>query len=144
MKNGTLLAKGIGRVDTSSREMVLRAFRLALKDAFEARERNAGGDYRADPKAGRFPSFEQGPVNEAPSPSAAKRPKPKDSLTGLLADWWAEAEAGGRTISTHESYGRTMRQFAAFLGHDEARRVTAEDVIRFKDAMFGSTFPPKP
>ena len=113
--------------------MVLKAFHLALRDAFEARERNAEGDYRPDPKAERFPSFEQAPVNEPPSPSAAKRPKPKGSLTGILADWWTEAKAGGRTVSTHESYGRTMRQFAAFLGHDDASRVTAEDVIRFKD-----------
>jgi hypothetical protein len=128
-----LLAKGVGRADTSSREMVLRAFHLALRDAFEARQRNAEGDYRPDLKAERFPSFEHGPVKPPSFPSVANRPKPKDSLTVLLADWWAEAEAGGRTVSTRESYGRTMRQFAAFLGHDDAGRVTAEDVIRFKD-----------
>ena len=127
-----LLAKGIRRVELASREMVLRAFHLALRDAFEARERNAGGDYRPDPKAERFPSFEQAPI-KPPSPSSAKHPKPKGSLTGMLADWWTEAKAGGRTASTHDSYGRTMRQFAAFLGHDDASRITADDVIRFKD-----------
>jgi len=116
-------------VDTSSREMVLRAFHLALRDAFEARQRNAEGDYRPDPKAERFPSFEQGPV-KPPFPSSAKH---KDTLAGLLEDWWKEAKAGGRTVSTHESYGRTVRQFAAFLGHDDAGRVAAEDVVRFKD-----------
>jgi hypothetical protein len=129
-----LREEGVGRVDAQSREMLLKAFHLALKDAFEARERNAEGDYRPDPKAERFPPFEQAPPITPPaSPSSAKGPKPKASLTVLLADWWPEAEAGGRTISTHESYGRTIRQFADFLGHDDAGRVTAEDVIRFKD-----------
>jgi integrase len=128
-----LLAKGIHSVDPASREMVLKAFHLALQDAFEARERNAGGDYRPDPKAERFPAFEHAPIKSPSSPPSAKHPRPKDSLTVLLADWWAEAEAGGRTISTYESYGRTIRQFADFLDHDDASRVTAEDVIRFKD-----------
>lgn len=134
-----LLAKGIGRVDTSSREMLLKAFHLALRDAFEARERNAEGDYRPDPKAERFPLFEQAPVNEPPSPSSSA----KDTLTVLLADWWVEAKAGERTVSTHESYGRTIRQFAAFLGHDDVGRVTAEDVVRFKDHRISEGISPK-
>ena len=128
-----LREEGIGRVDAPSREMLLTAFHLALREAFEARQRSASGDYRPDPKAERFPAFEQAPIKQPPSPSSAKHPKPKGSLTGLLEDWWAEAKAGGRTISTHESYGRTIRQFVAFLGHDDAGRVTADDVIRFKD-----------
>jgi hypothetical protein len=53
-----LLHEGIRRVDTASREMLLKAFRLALKDAFEVRERNARGDYRLDENAERFPEFE--------------------------------------------------------------------------------------
>jgi integrase len=128
-----LLARGIHRVDPASREMVMKAFHLALRDGFEARERNAEGDYKSDPKAERFPSFEQAPIEPRSPPPSAKHPKAKAALTALLADWWAEAEAGGRTISTYESYGRTIRQFADFLGHGDASRVTAEDVIRFKD-----------
>jgi hypothetical protein len=63
-----LLAKGIYRVDPASREMVMTAFHLALRDAFEARERNAEGDYRPDPKAERFPAFEQAPIKLPSSP----------------------------------------------------------------------------
>ncbi len=125
-----LLREGIRRVDPASREMLLKEFHRALRDAFEARERNAGGDYRPDPKSERFPEFER--PQSKPSPSSPTR-EPKETLTGLVEDWWKEAEAGGRTVSTHESYQRTIRQLVAFLGQDDASAITADDVIRFKD-----------
>ena len=126
-----LLHEGIGRVENASREMLLKAFHLALKDAFEARERNARGDYQPDPKAERFPEFERTNAKSPPSPS--RKGKPRQTLSGLLEDWWKEARASNRTISTHDSYARTIRQLIGFLGHDDASRITADDVIRFKD-----------
>ena len=126
-----LLHEGIRRVDTASREMLLKAFHLALKDAFEARERNARGDYQPDPNAKRFPEFERTNAKSPPSPS--RRGKPRQTLSGLLEDWWKEARASNRTISTYDSYARTIRQLIGFLGHDDASRITADEVIRFKD-----------
>lgn len=38
-----LLSKGIRRVDSESRALLLTAFWMALRDAFASRERNAGG-----------------------------------------------------------------------------------------------------
>jgi site-specific recombinase XerD len=52
---------------------------------------------------------------------------------GLVEDWWREAKAGGMSLSTYESYRNTARKFGGFLKHDDAGRVSAEDVIRFKD-----------
>jgi integrase len=57
----------------------------------------------------------------------------KSSMTDLLERWWNEAKATGRKPSTYQSYRNTIKMFVAFLGHDEARRVTRDDVIRFKD-----------
>jgi hypothetical protein len=54
-----LLHEGIRKVDSDSREMLLRAFYLALKDAFDSRERNARGDYRPDANAERFPELSE-------------------------------------------------------------------------------------
>ena len=125
-----LLHEGIRRVDPATRDMLLRAFHLALRDAFESRQRNASGDYRPDPKAERFPAFERSqarPLRQSP------KAKPKETLTGLVEDWWKEAKAAGRTISTYESYRNTMKQFVSFLRHDNAGSVAADDVIRFKD-----------
>jgi site-specific recombinase XerD len=54
-------------------------------------------------------------------------------ITGLLEGWWKEAKAAGRKRSTHESYRDTVEGFVAFLGHDDAKRLTAADVIAYKD-----------
>src|SRR6185437_6345471 len=35
--------------------------------------------------------------------------------------------------STYESYRNTVAKLVAFLKHDTARRVTPEDIVRFKD-----------
>ena len=129
-----LLAKGIAGVDDNSRLILLQAFHLALRDALELRERNAGGDYSPDPKAERFPEWAR--------PNAAASPQsPKASLKGMLEEWWREAQATGRKPSTYDSYRNTMAAFAAFLKHDDAGRVTPEDVLRFKDHRLATINP---
>lgn len=133
-----LLSEGIGRVDPDSREMLLRAFHLALKDAFEVRHRNASGDYSPDPKSERFPAFERTAKSPAPS---QPRHKPKETLTGLVEDWWKEAQATGRKTSTHESYRNTMTILVRFLGYDDASRVTRHDILRFKDDRLATVNP---
>ena len=99
-----LLREGIGRVDPASRELLLKAFHLALKDAFETRQRNASGDYRPDPKSERFPEFER--MQAKPSAPSPKR-KPKETLTGLVegsvergASRRSQAEHASRAIAT--------------------------------------------
>ena len=42
----------------------------------------------------------------------------------LFEGWWQEAQAAGRKPSTHENYRNTLVSLAAFLGHDDAGRVT--------------------
>lgn len=56
-----LLDHGIHQVDAFTRPMLLRAFWLALKDAMEARRRNATGDYTPISSSSRFPGW-QSPV----------------------------------------------------------------------------------
>nr|WP_285292805.1 phage integrase N-terminal SAM-like domain-containing protein [Aureimonas altamirensis] len=58
---------------------------------------------------------------------------PPVTLTGLFGEWWREAQAAGRKPSTHESYQNTVKSLAAFLKHDDAQRITAEDIVAFKD-----------
>lgn len=123
-----LLAKGIRRVDEATRAIVLQAFWRALAEAFETRERHAGGDYSSDARSERFPEWKP----PAALSGSAKSPA-KNSLMGLVDDWWREAEATGITVSTHESYRNTVKRFVAFLRHDDASRVTVEDVLGFKD-----------
>ena len=123
-----LLAEGIASVDGESREVLLAEIAKALRQAFEARQRNAEGDYRPDPMATRFPALTNG-EGSPPSSSSFKRA----SLTSILDGWGREAKAAGRTVSTFQSYERSLRQFAVFLKHDDASRITPDDVRRFKD-----------
>lgn len=125
-----LLARGITAVDEPSRVLLLDAFALALRDAFASRARNLEGDYSPDPKANRFPSWD--PPEARPANAANGLPS-KVSLKGLVEDWWKEAKATGRKPSTYDSYRNTMASLVAFLEHDDAARVSPEDIIRFKD-----------
>jgi hypothetical protein len=91
-----LLAEGIRGVDDASREMLLAEIARALRDAFEARQRNAGGDYRHDTRAERFPSFDR-----VESPPSSTWPK-KVAMTGILDGWWNEAQTTGRKPVMHQ------------------------------------------
>jgi hypothetical protein len=69
------------------------------------------------------------------NPSAASTPATPTAtsvtLTSILAGWWKEAQATGRKPSTHESYRNTVAGLVTFLGHDDAKLVTPEDIVRF-------------
>jgi hypothetical protein len=90
--------------------------------------RRAGRDYRPDKRPERFPEWQPSVLPKEDS-AAALTP----TLTGILEGWWREAKATGRKPSTYESYSNTTAGLVAFLGHDDAKRVTPEDVVRFKD-----------
>ncbi len=130
-----LLAKGIAEVDPECRPVLLNAFLMALRDAFEHRQRIAAGDFTPDPKAARFPEWTPQEAKPQPHPSA------KVTLTGLVDAWWQEAKAAGRKPSTYESYRNTVAGLVTLLGHDDATRVMPEDVIRFKDHRLASVHP---
>jgi hypothetical protein len=132
-----LLIKGIGRIDAQSRLMLLEAFWKALRDAFEARKRQSMGDYRPNPNADRYPTLAPEPEQRKASENSASHGK-RTGLTQLVVDWWKEAEASGLKPSTHESYRNTMAKFVAFLRHDDAGRVSKDDVLNFKEHRLAS------
>lgn len=82
-------------------------------------------------------------VGPTPVPTAAPAAKPAQAigLIELVEAWWREAERTGKSESTRESYTNTIKQLVAFLGHDEALRVTVEDVRRFKDHRLATRKP---
>jgi integrase len=132
-----LLAEGIRRVDAPSRGLLLLAFWRALRDALESRHRNAQGDYSPDLKAERFPTWSS-PLQPSPSAPAVIE---AGALTSLIEGWWVEAKARNLKPSTYESYSNSMKGFIAFLGHDNSSRVSAADVIRFKDHRLATINP---
>ena len=111
---------GLNITHESRRKLMQHVANAAL-DAGWAMKRAAQGDYTPDPNANRFP-----PIN-------ALSNKNSQTLTDLFDLWWKEANAAGRKLSTYESYEKTIRYLVSFLKHDDANRVTAEDIVAFKD-----------
>ncbi len=128
-------------VDEDARRKLARAVGAAVQRASLTLQRMARGempDGYARPAATapmRTPAAQQiAAPRPAPRNGAASvRGKARVTLTGLVEGWWAEAEKTGKSASTRESYTNTMRGLVAFLKHDDATRVTADDVIAYKD-----------
>lgn len=105
------------------RRRFLRFVGTASLDAGWQLRRNAEGDYSPDPKAQRFPAIE-----------SVAAIKPRLTITGLLDLWWAEARATGRSQNTYDTYKGAIDRLVKHLGHDDANRVTEQDMLAFKDA----------
>lgn len=100
--------------------------------------KRAEGDWSEDTNLSRFPT---GPLNP-PTPRAATPSEATGAtLTGLVAGWWIEGQARNLSPSTHQSYSGTIANFAKFIGHEDATRVTPEDVIAFKDHRLAAINP---
>lgn len=79
-----------------------------------------------------------GTVSRPLSAKPSDTPEDPLRLTDLVNAWWREAKAGGRSPKTLQAYGGAVSNLVAFLGHEDASRVTIEDVIRFKDARLAA------
>ena len=106
-----------------SRKLVARELQAAAIRAAKSKRERSNGE----------------PVETPAYPPPLQKPTPAGSLTAaqplltLFADWWKEAKATGLKSSTHDNYRNTINKFIAFLGHDDAAKVTPNDVVRFKD-----------
>lgn len=116
--------------DTRLTDAQRPAFMQALEEEFYAAvrllARRADRDYRLDDRPQRFPG------SKSP-PAANLTTNGNLTVTRMLDGWWKEAQATGRKPSTLESYSATAAAFIAFLGHDDAVKVTPDDIVRFKD-----------
>ncbi|MEZ2132863.1 MULTISPECIES: DUF6538 domain-containing protein [unclassified Sinorhizobium] len=133
-----ILAKlGIPEVTEATRGKLAVSFGKALLEGIQTNSRVAGGDYSPDENLLRFPKWEP--------PEQPNKPQSKSGskvfLTGLVEGWWQEARAAGKSESTHESYANTFRLFSTFLGHDDALRVTPQDVVNYKDHRLSAINP---
>jgi integrase len=58
----------------------------------------------------------------------------------IIKAWAAEKRPAERTLY---EWGRVVQQFTAYLGHDDAARVTADDLVAWKGALVGNGLRPK-
>ncbi len=125
-------SKGVPLIDEGSWQMVREEFLKALHDGFQTARKKAGSDYSPDLTGLRFPDWS---APEGIETDASV------SLKGLAEGWWKEAKSGGLSPSTYEGYRKALHSLADFLKHDDASRISEEDVIRFKDELLTKTNP---
>lgn len=81
------------------------------------------------------------PESWPPKTTAAKGSTDAATLTGLVDGWWKESKAAGRKPSTYESYRDAFAYLARFLKHNDASKVSAKDIIAFKDHRLSTPSP---
>ena len=108
-------------VDEKGRERLTKAIAVAMQRAGRALQQYAAGLY--------------GGLPDAPRAESARVSQPEVKFAELLDGWAKETKPVEKTAY---QWARVFDQFAGFLGHDDARRVTVDDVVRWKGALVES------
>ena len=122
-----LLERGIV-TDDASRQRLIQETERAIRQLAEQQLKRAEGDYSPDPRANRFP-----PLASSTIPAAA--PSEKLSITALFKLWERDHLANGKSARTVGDFRQKIDSLIAFLGHDEARKVTPENIADWCDHL---------
>lgn len=124
--DSTLKARG-RRVDDTGRRLLTEAIGLAVQRGAETLRRYARGDY-GSPSGSYFKSRAPQALPEIAATGGGQTV----SFRGLADGWIRERQPAEKTRYT---FPRVLDELAAFLGHDDATRVTGEDLVRWKEAL---------
>ncbi|MER8645081.1 DUF6538 domain-containing protein [Mesorhizobium sp. M1252] len=114
--------------DPASRTRLIQEAHRAYRQAAEQLLRQAGGDYRPDPNADRFPEITVA-ANNTPAAS-------KGITIGDLFDLWERDHlADGKSKRTPRDHRHKIDDFIAYLGHEDATRVTSKDVADWTQGL---------
>lgn len=122
LADATLLAEGLV-TDDDSRWKLIEALARDLTPAAKKLARNADADFSPDTYVTRFPA----PTEAKPSEQADR------SLTGLADAWHKAALERDMRRRDADRIKRRFEMLIAFLRHDDTRRVTKQDIIRWRD-----------
>jgi integrase len=117
-------------VDAESRERVARAAARVLESVGRALQRQQRGDFGPDPDAPRYASLRGSPAAGSSSVTFAS----------LVDGWAAEKRPSAKTLY---AWRRVVDQLAAFVGHNDAARLTADDLVAWKAALLAGGLRPK-
>lgn len=110
--------------DAASRSRLYQEAHSALAQAARHLLKQARGDYRPDPDSGRFPKLSKDSRNAA------------EATIGDLFDLWKrEHLANGSSPRTVRDHRQKLDALIDFLGHDDAKRVTREDLARWTEEL---------
>jgi integrase len=126
--DGELTARRL-RVDEDTYARLLVEFDRAIGDLGLLLERRAGGDFGPDLIEQRFPAIEL-PVPHAPAVPA--KAADELTLTSLLNH---KEQTQSQRARTYDGYRSRVRSFAAFLGHEDARRITRDNIRDWRNHL---------
>lgn len=113
-------------------QRLLVEFDRAVGDVATLLERRSRGDYSPDAVAQRFPPVEIEQRVAAPKAAKAVGGDDPTTLTGLLAH---KQRTQSKKDDTFDKYRGCLKNFIAFVGHEEVGRITKDDVRRWRDAL---------
>lgn len=120
-----LLQSAGSAIDEASRQRLLSEVHNAYRQAAEQQVKRAGGDYSPDPKASRFPAL-----------------TPKDAADGadvgireLYELWKRDHLSNGASPRTPRDHLQKVNDLIRFVGHDNARRVTPQDIAKWGEHL---------
>ncbi|CDP51563.1 hypothetical protein [Devosia sp. DBB001] len=117
-------------VDEETRQRMLVEFDRTIGDIADLLERRGQGDFSPDMTGTRFPAF-------SPTPAPITRQTQDGATLTQLLEAWTDRLQKPKP-QTIKAYGSIIRQFAAFLGHEDAASVTDADVVRWHGALVGT------
>lgn len=131
---GQVVAKGLN-LSAGDMERLEDQTAKAMVVAVAELERKADGDYSPNIDAARFPPW-QGKV---PAVEIVKVPGSM-SFADMVGAWAGEKKMRDKPVAAMLS---KFARLAKFLGHDDARRVTRDDPVRFKAKLDADGLVPK-
>lgn len=120
-----LLQHGLVTDEVSRKRLILETDR-AFRQVAEQQLKRSEGDYTPDLKANRFPAVAS--PNERP-----KESQETPSIRAMFKLWERDHLSNGKSARTAGDFRHKIESLVSYVGHDEADRVTAEEVADWCD-----------
>ncbi|WP_229447877.1 DUF6538 domain-containing protein [Nitratireductor sp. B36] len=122
-----LLEQGIV-TDETSRTRLMGEVGRTFRQVAEQQLKRSEGDYSPDPRADRFPVVA--------NPGAAEsKDGERLTLRGLFKLWERDHLSEGKSARTVGDFRQKVEALIEYLGHDDARRVTSEEIADWCDDL---------
>jgi len=116
--------------DDASKERLAELIVERLPQALAQHQRRQRGDFSPDKLVATFPAWERS--EDPATPPLAPTPEAVVSFLGLFKAWSPVAVVKPRTLAETDY---AVRKLASFVGHDDAARITRDDLMRWRDTM---------
>ncbi|TJZ83693.1 DUF6538 domain-containing protein [Paracoccus hibiscisoli] len=126
---GRLLLKAGLNADDYSRGRLIGQMHIVAKEWVDFQHRRSQGDFRPDQLVERFPAW-------VPTKVPEQIPSPADfSITEAFKLWERDHLANGKPERTARDFRQKLDSLRTFVGHDDARKVTPEDIALWCDDL---------